>query len=79
MSCYCMMCRQTIVDFNKAKYTKVSSDVLEKVFSLQHECVSPNGKTYICTTYLTLCRRNMPLLSKANGLELTPVPHELSG
>ena len=21
----------------------------------------------------------MPLLSKANGLELTPVPHELSG
>ena len=46
-----MMYRQSVVQFDKDKYTKTTSDVLEKVFSLEHKRVSHNGKMYVCKTY----------------------------
>ena len=79
MSCHCMMYRKSVIDFQRAKYTKATCEVLDKVFSPQYKRVSPNGNMYVCRTcHLALCRGNMPLLSKANGLELTPIPPELS-
>ena len=79
MSCHRMMYRQSVVECDKDKYTKTSNDILEKVFSLEHKRVSPNGKMYVCKTcHSALSRGNMPLLSKANGLELSPIPPELS-
>ena len=42
MSCHRMMYRQSVVQFDKDKYTKTASDVLEKVFSLEHKRVSHN-------------------------------------
>ena len=79
MSCHRMMYRQSVVECDKDKYTKTSKDILEKVFSLEHKRVSPNGKLYVCKAcHSALSRSNMPLHSKANGLELSPIPLELS-
>ena len=50
MSCHRMMYRQSAVQFDEDKYTKTTSDVLEKVFSLEHKRVSHNGKMYVCKT-----------------------------
>ena len=65
---------------NRANYTKASSDVLLLVFSPNLSYISPDGKEWVCRTCdRTLKRGNMPLQAKANGLQLCPVPPELSG
>ena len=72
MSCHRMMYRQSVVDFQTDKYTKASCEALDEVFSPQHKHVSRDGKMYVYgTCHLALSRGNMPLLSKANGLELS--------
>ena len=74
-----MMYRKSVIDFQRANYPKATCEVLDKVFSPQYKRVSPYGNMYVCRTcHSALCRGNMPLLSKANGLELTPIPPELS-
>ena len=64
MSCHRMMYRKSVIDFQRAKYTKATCEVLDKVFSPQYKRVSPYGNMYVCRTcHLALCRGNVPLLS----------------
>ena len=78
--CHRMMYRKSVIPCNKAKYTKVSADVIQKVFSSNLSCISFDGKQWVCRTCdRTLKRGTMPLQAKANGLQLCQVPPELSG
>ena len=77
MGCHRMMYRKSVVQCKKSKYTKVSCDVLQKVFSTDFSYISNDGKEWIGKTCdRSLVRGSMPLQAKANGLE---VPPELSG
>ena len=76
-----MMYRKSVVPCNRGKYTKASSDVLEKVFSfeLRYMYISPDDKEWVCKTCdRTLVRGSMPVQAKANGLKLCEIPSELS-
>ena len=78
--CHRIMYRKSVILCNRANYTKASSDVLLVVFSPNLSYISPDGKEWVCRTCdRTLKRGNMPLQAKANGLQLCPVPPELSG
>ena len=71
---------QTVLPYNGSKYTKVSSELLELVFSDEHKYISSDGKQWVCRTCDgALKKGNMPLQAKANGLQLCPVPSQLSG
>ena len=75
-----MMYRKSVILCNKVKYTKTSTDVLQKVFCPKFSFVSHGGKEWICKTCdRTLSRGSMPLQAKGNGLQLCEVPPELSG
>ena len=77
--CNHMMYRQTVVPYNKTKYTKASNELLEQVFSNEHSYVSSDGKQWVCKTCDgALSRGNVPVQAKANGLQLCTIPTELS-
>ena len=77
--CHRMMYRKSVVPCNRGKYTKASSDVLEKVFSFELRYISPDDKEWVYKTCdRTLVRGSMPVQAKANGLKLCEIPSELS-
>ena len=77
--CNRMMYRQTVLPYNKTKYTKASNELLEQVFSNEHSYVSSDGKQWVCKTCDgALSRGNMPAQAKANSLQLCTIPTELS-
>ena len=45
--CYRMMYRKSVVNCNKQKYIKASTDILQMVFSDELSYISNNGKEYI--------------------------------
>ena len=74
--CHRMMYRKSVIPCNKAKYTKASADVIQKVFSAD---LSYIGKQWVCRTCdRTLKRGNIPLQAKANGLQLCQVLSSLN-
>ena len=78
-SCHRMMYKKCFVPFNSTKYKKATSDVLNKVFCDEFKHVCSDSKQWVyktCDSALT--RGNMPLQAKANGLQLQPIPPELS-
>ena len=78
--CHHMMYRKSVVACNKGKYTKTSTDILHKVFSPDYSYISFGGKEWICKTCDRASRRGcMPVQAKANDLQLSNVPPELSG
>ena len=78
--CHRMMYKQTVIPYARSKYTKASSELLEQVFSAEHNYLSSDGKQRVCKTCDgTLKKGKMPLQAKANGLQLCPVPSQLSG
>ena len=78
--CRRMMYRKSVVVCNKGKYTKTSTDVLHKVFSPDYSYISFGGKEWMCKTCDRALRRGcIPVQAKANGLQLSNVPPELSG
>ena len=78
--CHCMMYKQTVVPYRRAKYPKASNELLEQVFSAEHNYVSSDGKQWVCTTCDgALKKGNMPQQAKANGLQLCPIRSQLSG
>ena len=78
--CHRMMYKKTVIQCNKAKYTKASPDLLKNVFSANLSHISNDGKEWICKTCdRALAKGSMPLQAKANGLQLPEVPPELSG
>ena len=80
MCCHRMMYKQTVLPYNGSKYTKASSELLELVFSDEHKYISSDSKQWVCRTCDgALKKGNMPLQAKANGLQLCPMPSQLSG
>ena len=80
MCCHRMMYSKSVVPYNREKYTKASADVLDKVFSADLTYISCDGKKWMCKTCdRTLKRGSMPVQAKANGLQLSEIPPELSG
>ena len=62
MCCNRMMYKQTVVTYNKAKYTKASNELLEQVFCNEHSYISTDGKQWVCKTCDgALSRGNMPV------------------
>ena len=71
--CHRMMYKQTVVPYTRTKYTKASDELLERVFSAEHNYISSDGKQWVCKTCDgALKRGNIPLQAKANGLQLCP-------
>ena len=78
--CHRMMCKQTVVPYNRTKYIKASNELLEQSFSAEHNYISSDGKQWVCKTCdAALKRGSMPLQAKANRLQLCPIPSQLSG
>ena len=77
--CHRMMNRQTVVPYNRGKYTDTSPYVIPNVFCNKFTYVSCDGKQWVCKTCDgALIRANIPLQAKANGLQLPSIPNELS-
>ena len=73
------MYRKSGVLCNKAHYTKLDADLFNNVFSADISYISCDGKEWVGKTCdRALKRGNMPLQAKANGLQLSQVPPELS-
>jgi len=78
--CHRMMYRKTVVLCNKEKHNKMSCDLLKSIFSADLTPISSDGKEWVCKTCdRALARGSMPLQAKANGLQLSEIPPELSG
>ena len=78
--CHRLMYKQTVIPCTKTKYTKASNELLEQIFSAEHNYISLDGMQWVCKTCdAALKRGNMPLQAKANGLQLCPIPNQLSG
>ena len=78
--CHRMMYRKTVILCNKTKYTKASPELLGNVFSANLTRISSDGKEWVCKTCdRALARGSMPVQAKANGLQLSEIPPELSG
>ena len=57
---------QTVVPYTRTKYTKSSNELLECVFSAEHNYVSSDGRQWVCIICDgALKRGNMPLQAKA--------------
>ena len=66
--CHCMMYKQTVVPYARSKYTKASNELLEQVFSAEHNYINSDGKQWVCRTCDgTLKKGKMLLQAKANG------------
>ena len=77
--CHRLMYNKSVVSCNLAKYSKCSNNLLECVFSADLRYVSDTGNEWVCKTCdRTLKRGVMPLQAKANGLQLSEIPPELS-
>ena len=71
---------QAVVPYTRTKYTKANNELLECVFSAEHNYVNSDGRQWVCITCDgALNRGNMPLQAKANELQLCPIPTQLSG
>ena len=76
-SCHRMMYRLGVQLLKQESYTKITSSMLNDVFS--HKLKSAHDKEWICRNcHVTLKRGNLPSQAKCNNLELTPLPKELS-
>ena len=70
--CQRLLYKQSVKSVNKQLLSKFPSDLIE-------QCISNGVSNYICTT----CERHLktkklPPMSKANKMELFPIPYELS-
>ena len=73
------MYNKSVVPCNLAKYTKCSNNLLEYVFSAGLRYVNDTGNEWVCKTCDRALKRGvMPLQAKANGLQLSQIPPELS-
>ena len=72
--CHRMMYKKSVVQCNKSKYTKTSSNVLQRVFSADISYISNDGKQWMCKTCdRALMGGSMPQQAKANGLQLSDI------
>ena len=75
--CHRMLYRHAVIGFKPTKYTKATPELLKKLS--EHAYVSSDGKQWVCKTCDgALCRGNLPVQAKANGMELDSEPTEMS-
>ena len=75
--CHRMLYKHAVVCFNPTRYTKASPELLEGLSDNAY--VSSDGKQWVCKTCDgALCRGNLPVQAKANGMELDSEPANLS-
>ena len=61
--CHRLMYKQTVIPCTKTKYTKASNELLEQIFSAEHNYISSDGMQWICKTCNAVLKRgNMPKL-----------------
>ena len=71
--------QQKCVPCDLAKYSKCSNDLLKCVFSPDLRYVTDTGNEWVCKTCDRALKHGvMPLQAKANGLQLSKIPPELS-
>ena len=77
--CHRLMYSKSVVPCNLVKYSKCSDDMLKCVFSSDLRYVCDNGNEWVCKTCDRALKQGvMPLQAKANGLQLSQIPPELS-
>ena len=75
--CHRMLYRHAVIGFKPTKYTKASPELLRELS--EHAYITSDGKQWVCKTCDgALCRGNLPVQAKANGMELGSEPAELS-
>ena len=73
--CHRMLYKSTVIPINVSKY---KDDVLSCVAYESYKCTSVDDKEYLCRScHNSMCRCEMPLQAKANGLDLDVIPDEL--
>ena len=76
--CHRLMYRQTVVPYNRT-YSRASETMLQQVFCDEYRYVSSDGNVWVCKTCDgALMRGKIPLQAKANNLQLSAIPPELS-
>ena len=72
-----MLYKSSVIVFNESKYNN-ESDVLKSVLNEKYRHVSDDSKEWICRScHNAMCRNNVPVLAKVDGLELARIPNEL--
>ena len=73
------MYRQTVIPYNRSKYSKASESMLQQVFCDEYRYVSSDGNVWVCKTCdRALMRGKIPIQAKANNLQLSVIPPQLS-
>ena len=75
--CQRMLYKSSVIVFNESKYNN-ESDVLKSVLNEKYRHVSDDSQEWICKScHNAMCRNNVPVQAKVNGLELAHIPNEL--
>ena len=79
--CQRMLYKSSVIVFNESKYMYMynnESDVLKSVLNEKYRHVSDDSKEWICRScHNVMCRNNVPVQAKVDGLELARIPNEL--
>ena len=76
--CHRLLYREGVKIFNIDNYSNVKTTIKNLVFKPSFSITAPDNNRYICFTCSRHINNNkIPPQSKANGLELAPVPEEL--
>jgi hypothetical protein len=74
--CHRMLYKSSVVLLNESKF--VNNHVFETVINEKYKCTSIDNKLWICRScHNALCRGNVPVQAKVNGLNLDVIPNEL--
>ena len=75
--CQRMLYKSSVIVLNESKYNN-ESDVLKSVLNEKYRHVSDDSKEWICRScHNAMCRNNVPVQAKVDGLELARIPNEL--
>ena len=70
-----MLYKSSVILFNENKYEEI---VIQNVVNELYKYTSFDGNEWICRScHIALSRNNVPIQTKANGLELDAIPNEL--
>ena len=74
--CHRMLYKSSVILFNEDKYGEI---VVQNVINKICKQTSIDGRQWICSScHNAMCRGNMPVQCKANGLNLDEIPNELN-
>ena len=75
--CHRMLYKHSVVAFKPTKYLKATPNLMQQI--ADHSYIMDNNSQWICKSCdVSLSKGVLPLLAKANGMDLDNQPHELS-